>query len=247
MAYKINIIYKTMSHTTHIERKRLKTKERILRVALEIVSEKGLDGLTLQRLAKELDLTAGALYRYFRGKDQIVSAMEEEVLRQMAARLSTTLASINPASDAADAALLKLWACADFYLRQQIDHPAQARLISALLGDSRHHVRDEDLSGVGEQFFTLFVQLVSVMQEAEATGALVAGDPKQRALVFWSSLQGVTTLDKLARVDPVFFDSTTIGHVLTSTLLSGWGADPSRVSALAPKRATPTIPPLETL
>ncbi len=224
-----------MHHTPHIQRKRLKTKDRILRVALEIVSEKGLDGLTIQRLAKELDLTAGALYRYFRGKDQIVSAMEEEVLRQMAARLNATLASTKPGADAAGSALLKLWACADFYLWQRTRHPAQARLISALLGDSRHHVRDEDLSGVGEQFFTLFQQLVNVMQEAEATGALVAGDPKQRALVFWSSLQGVTTLDKLARVDPVFFDSTTIGHALTSTLLIGWGADASRVCALSPK------------
>lgn len=218
-----------MASSKYIESKRLKIKGRILNAALKLVSERGLDGLTIQRLASNLDLTPGALYRYFRGKEEIVSAMEEEVLRQMAARLRSTLVALTPGVISIDTALQKLWICADFYLRQPKEFPEQARLISALLGDGRHHVRDQDLSGVGAQFFALFHQLIEVMQEAETGGALAAGDAKRRALIFWSSLQGVCTLDKLARVDPAFFDTTITGHALTRALLLGWGADSVKV------------------
>jgi TetR/AcrR family tetracycline transcriptional repressor len=49
--------------------------ERILRVALDLTQREGLDGLSMRRLAQELDVWPMAVYRYFRDKDELLDAM----------------------------------------------------------------------------------------------------------------------------------------------------------------------------
>jgi AcrR family transcriptional regulator len=47
----------------------------IVRAAIEIADRAGLDGLSMQRVAKRLDVTAMSLYRYVPSKDDLVDAM----------------------------------------------------------------------------------------------------------------------------------------------------------------------------
>jgi AcrR family transcriptional regulator len=47
----------------------------IVRTAIEIADREGLDGLSMQRVAKRLDVTAMSLYRYVPRKDDLVDAM----------------------------------------------------------------------------------------------------------------------------------------------------------------------------
>ncbi|MCT2585141.1 TetR/AcrR family transcriptional regulator [Actinophytocola gossypii] len=49
--------------------------ERIVRAAIEIADGEGLDGVSMQRVAKRLDVTAMSLYRYVPSKDDLVDAM----------------------------------------------------------------------------------------------------------------------------------------------------------------------------
>lgn len=56
----------------------LSTRERILKVALEVFAEKGLHGATMTEIASGADLTGGALYRYFENKEDIFQAVVEE-------------------------------------------------------------------------------------------------------------------------------------------------------------------------
>lgn len=55
------------------------SKEAILKVCWDIVSEKGLPALNMRVVAKECNVALGSLYNYFSGKDDLVLAAIESV------------------------------------------------------------------------------------------------------------------------------------------------------------------------
>jgi len=59
------------------------SRERIARVALELADQEGLDGLSMRRLARELDVTPMALYVHFRGKDELIDAVVDLAAREL--------------------------------------------------------------------------------------------------------------------------------------------------------------------
>ena len=56
-------------------RKQQLSRERILAAARALVEEDGLEGLSMRRLAQELDVWPMSVYRYFRDKDELVDAV----------------------------------------------------------------------------------------------------------------------------------------------------------------------------
>jgi TetR/AcrR family transcriptional regulator, tetracycline repressor protein len=58
---------------------------RVVREALRLLDEVGLEGLTLRRLAGELDVKAPALYWHFRGKQELMDEMATTMLRDLVA------------------------------------------------------------------------------------------------------------------------------------------------------------------
>ncbi len=230
-----------IASSPHVTHKRLKRKEEILAQALRMITEAGIGSLTMQKLAEAHGLTAGALYRYFRSKAEIISALEGQILREMSERLAEELNAERQhgaGKPAQDTALGRLWICANFYLRQSAEQPEQATLITMLLADPQIHVSDKELPEIGADFAGLFGQLVGELAIAEKCGALAPGDAQTRALVFWSSLQGITSLRKLRRVDADFFDPKRVGAELVSSLLRGWGACTEKIESQIPMRSS---------
>ncbi|QDQ13337.1 TetR/AcrR family transcriptional regulator C-terminal domain-containing protein [Streptomyces spectabilis] len=62
-------------------------RTRVARVALDLLNETGLDGLTLRAIAQRLDVKAPALYWHFKDKQALLDEMATEMLRRMAADL----------------------------------------------------------------------------------------------------------------------------------------------------------------
>jgi TetR/AcrR family transcriptional regulator, tetracycline repressor protein len=56
-------------------------KEAIVAKALEILNRDGLDGVTLRRVAAELDVQAASLYWHVRNKRELLDEMADEMLR----------------------------------------------------------------------------------------------------------------------------------------------------------------------
>ncbi|MEE8600087.1 TetR/AcrR family transcriptional regulator [Euzebya tangerina] len=59
------------------------TRDRVIRAALEIADQHGLDALTMRRLGSELGVTAMSLYKHVPDKDAMVSAMLDHVIAQI--------------------------------------------------------------------------------------------------------------------------------------------------------------------
>lgn len=59
-------------------------RARTLETALELLDRSGLDALTMRRLAEAMDVQAGALYRYFATKQDLLTAMAERMMEGVA-------------------------------------------------------------------------------------------------------------------------------------------------------------------
>lgn len=55
-------------------------RARTVQTALDLLNESGLDALTMRRLAQAMDVQAGALYRYFAAKQDLLTAMAEHMV-----------------------------------------------------------------------------------------------------------------------------------------------------------------------
>lgn len=55
-------------------------REKIVQVALNLLNEVGLDGLTMRRLADHLDVQVAALYWHFKNKQELLNAMADAML-----------------------------------------------------------------------------------------------------------------------------------------------------------------------
>lgn len=60
------------------ERRGQKTRQAILSTALELIVEKGADGLSLREIARRIDYSPAGLYEYYEGKDEIIQAVCSE-------------------------------------------------------------------------------------------------------------------------------------------------------------------------
>ncbi len=63
---------------------RLECHERILEAAADAVAKRGIDGLSMNRLASQVGFTPGALYRYFSCKDALIAALAVRFLDEFA-------------------------------------------------------------------------------------------------------------------------------------------------------------------
>ncbi|MEU9124113.1 TetR/AcrR family transcriptional regulator C-terminal domain-containing protein [Streptomyces sp. NPDC048506] len=64
-------------------------RKQVVETALRLLNEVGLEGLTLRRIAKELDVQAPALYWHFKNKQELLDEMATEIFRRMTAPLVT--------------------------------------------------------------------------------------------------------------------------------------------------------------
>jgi AcrR family transcriptional regulator len=76
-----------------VEKKKAATRERILRAAVQIFSEQGIENAKLADVAEMLGMTAPALYYYFPSKEELVFACCAETLDEMIAGIREAAAA----------------------------------------------------------------------------------------------------------------------------------------------------------
>ncbi|WP_336085163.1 TetR/AcrR family transcriptional regulator [Nocardia sp. SSK8] len=127
----------------------------IRRVARALLSAHGPDGVTLRAIARELGVTAPALYRHYASRDELVERLRLEFCAELAAHLS---AEIDQLPD--DSAVRFLAVCRGFR-RWSLAHPREFTLVFATPSDQRTMMRRFD-----EPFGRVFLA---------AAGRLLAG------------------------------------------------------------------------
>jgi AcrR family transcriptional regulator len=70
-------------------------RERIVRASLRVFAEKGFNRATMQDVVRESGLSVGAIYTYFKGKDELILAGCDLITDQEMGELTGRLASMN--------------------------------------------------------------------------------------------------------------------------------------------------------
>lgn len=204
---------------------------------LQLIGEDGLEAFSMHRLAERVSLTPGALYRYFDSRDELLAAVQLEVLDGFDAHLSAVMGGL--ASSASP--LERLVVLCRAYLSLRELQPERFRLIARLASSLDPLLDDEPARLALERAMALMGKLVDEIAGAQAAGLLSQGDAMRRAIVGWSSLQSIADRQKLVRLMPEQFEPRALFEELLRTLLLGWGAKASDVeTALARGNEAPT-------
>ena len=224
-------------------RRREARVEQILATALALAGEVGLEGLTMPRLAAELNYAVGALYRYFDSKEALLAALCRNTLARLGHALALQREALarDPAARrlAPDVArLVPVLAAADLYQRLPQTDPTGAELIARMIGEPRVLVTGQPALEILAAAAPVIGELALRLGDAcppLRRGAAPANWPRegpaetQRALVLWGGVLGVAQLRKLARFEPHILDTKVLTDELVRALLVGWGADPELV------------------
>ena len=217
-----------------VTRKRQARIDGILDVALNIMSRNGLEAMSMHQVAAELDLTVGALYRYFPSKGVMVANLERRVIRDYGADLVRMVIDEAPdVSGAGDsvALLVPLVRLGLAYRKLCHEKPVHMQLINALLANPGHMLPEAEGQLVIETMFEIFEPFEAMVQQAMDAGAMSQGDAGARLLMSWNASRAVLQLAKLSTFDPKRFDNSILFYETNLTLMRGWGADADAVSA----------------
>ena len=105
-------------------RRRRDTIEQVLDVAVEVMADQGVAGLTLGEVARRMGIRPPSLYGYFDGKNALYEALFERGWRELLAAMRAVRAE-EPGPDPAAALLAREVA----FVRWAVEHPAYAPLM----------------------------------------------------------------------------------------------------------------------
>jgi AcrR family transcriptional regulator len=106
------------------QRRRQETIEQVLDIAVEVMAEQGVAGLTLGEVARRMGIRPPSLYSYFDGKNALYDALFERGWRD----LLVTMRAVEAASDGSDL-VADLLASESAFVRWAVEHPAYAPLM----------------------------------------------------------------------------------------------------------------------
>jgi AcrR family transcriptional regulator len=173
------------------EREKEALQTRILEAARDILSEEGLDGLSMRAIADRIEYSAGTIYTYFRDKDELIRA----VVRSGFERLNEyTQAEIEADAQAANpvqqfAAMGRAYARFALentaYFRVMFELPAAAQLDCPYGGDEQGCTTGEEPS---------FDPVVDMIQRAIDAELVAIRDASRGAVIGWGLIHGMTSL-----------------------------------------------------
>jgi AcrR family transcriptional regulator len=166
----------------------------LLAQAEQTLRERGLDGLSLRELARQIGVSHGAPRRHFADRQALLDALAESGFARLGAQLRAA------AESAGEDYEPRLRATATAYVRFAIDDAALLELMFA----SKHGERTNVLHEASERAFSLILELI---EEGQATGALEPGAPERIGVLLFATMQGVAALVTTGIVAPEDVDS----------------------------------------
>lgn len=175
--------------TTAQERKqqeRTARRRRIQRAARTVFAEKGYAKTSIEQIAREASLSVGAIYLYFRSKEDLYVSLLEETLDLF----DTELRQIRARSEVpAPERLRNAWSFLTQWAATDVEASRVLRLISQ--PNVRSQLSDEVVESVGKGLAQVREHLGAIVQDGMASGQYRRGATQPVVDLFWCLLLGV--------------------------------------------------------
>jgi AcrR family transcriptional regulator len=175
--------------TTAQERKqqeRTARRRRIQRAARTVFAEKGYAKTSIEQIAREASLSVGAIYLYFRSKEDLYVSLLEETLDLF----DTELRQIRGRSEVQAPERLRMaWSFLTQWAATDVEASRVLRLISQ--PNVRGQLSDEVVESVGKGLAQVREHLGAIVQDGMASGQYRRGAAQPVVDLFWCLLLGV--------------------------------------------------------
>jgi AcrR family transcriptional regulator len=152
----------------------------MLEVALQLVAEKGVAGLTLREAARRAGVSRAAPYRHFADKNALLVAVAEEGFRAMHTAIREALAGAPPGVEH------RLTAIGVGYVKFAVAHPAHFRIMFA-----QELARGPANPTAEQTAMAVFGELANEIRQGQKSETLREGPPLGLALACWSIAHGL--------------------------------------------------------
>jgi AcrR family transcriptional regulator len=219
-------------------RHRAARHDQLLAAASEIVTESGLESLTMQGVADRVDCAVGTIYTYFASKSALMAALQTAAIQTLLAtyhecaeRWDEALAE--EGVDDGVAALFRIMAFGQLFVAGPELHPREFEFLQMLLTARGRLLSDQDLYSVLPHALTMVSEAQVLIDDAVAIGALDGGhdrsgdDSLNRTLRWIGALDGaylVSAVGSDRLPDPSPFELRRMCQLLTEDFLLAWGA-----------------------
>ncbi len=158
-------------------------QEKILAAAVELYLQDGLDGFSMRKLAKQVGVTAPALYRHYDGKEHVLADVMREAHRAFISYVSRAMEAPTP--------LERFIGVGEGFLDFALEHPRWHTILCLgpeHLGMVELPADIEAMSSARRQFW------IDRVRECMDAGILKEGDPTQTALTMSAHAHGLLQL-----------------------------------------------------
>jgi AcrR family transcriptional regulator len=158
-------------------------REHILACACDLYLEKGLDGFSMRKLAKQVGITAPAIYRHYAGREEVLSDILREAHQTFSQYLYRALSAPTP--------LERFFGAGEGYLDFVFDHPRWYGMLHTAPEHLGMESVPDDIKAMGCAIHQFWIDRVRECMEA---GILKVGDPIETSVTMWAHAHGMVQL-----------------------------------------------------
>ncbi|MEO1188204.1 MAG: helix-turn-helix domain-containing protein [Pseudomonadota bacterium] len=177
----------TVTVSSPAERRRNKIRARILSAAERVFAREGAEGLSIRRLAENIDYSPAAIYKYFKSKDELVDELKETFFELI-------LENVNRIADTSTPFAERSRDCVATYVQLATDKPYH--YAAAFAGESVTQAPVDGEPGFAQsKKGQAFLVLSGMIAEGVEIGAFRADiDPTLAAKSIWASMHGLAMM-----------------------------------------------------
>lgn len=172
------------------EREREERRKQILVAARVLLSKKGLGGASIQQIAKRAELGVGTIYFYYRSKEELFAALQQEGLEVLQAQ-------VRKAGQRGKTAADRLRRIALAYLRFSEENKDYFDIINHFLASPEEVFAPELKELVDLQGARILQDVEAVVREGVAEGAFREVNARRFAIMLWGTLHGLVQFRKM--------------------------------------------------
>ncbi|MEM1390503.1 MAG: TetR/AcrR family transcriptional regulator [Pseudomonadota bacterium] len=172
---------------TPAEKRRLKVRDSILVAAERVFADEGESGLSIRRLAKKIDYSPAAIYKYFASKDDLVDELKDAFFDRLLAQVHKIADTSRPFSE-------RMSDCLATYVREGLASPHHyAAAFVGTAKDSGFDTTDPDFTkrSKGRAFHVLMGMVAEGVDLGHFRNDL---DAELAAKSIWASMHGLTMM-----------------------------------------------------
>ncbi|MFQ3599300.1 MAG: TetR/AcrR family transcriptional regulator [Chloroherpetonaceae bacterium] len=164
------------------EREREETRQLILDAAMHLWIESGFEAVTIRNIADAIEYTPGAIYSYFKDKDEIFYALHFQSFERFFEMLRNAALFGSP--------MERLKNIGEAYLKFAFENPQRYDLMF-ISRTSGKKIVESDGWHVGEKAFEVLHATVKLAMDE---GYIPKGDSKAASMMFWAHVHGIASL-----------------------------------------------------